>query len=100
MTEADRTMLLQGMGHDVTDYRNQLRDLKKGRKPAIVTQALGFGCRGHWNAQTSLIELREIPEVLEIARWMGSGNFLILLLFQGSGSVSRRQYIKSGSEQS
>ena len=65
-TETDRYMPLRVMGSDAADYRNQLRNLKKGKKPAaVVTLVLYFGYQGHWNAPTSLIEAMEVPEVLK-----------------------------------
>ena len=54
------------MGYDGVEYRNQLRDMKKGVKPSpVVTLVLYFGYKGHWNAPLSVHEALEIPEVLK-----------------------------------
>ena len=65
-TKADPYISLRIMGYDGVEYRNQLRDVKKGVKPSpVVTLVLYFGYKGHWNAPLSVHEALEIPEVLK-----------------------------------
>ena len=65
-TKADPYISLRVMGYDGVEYRNQLRDMKKDKKPGpVVTLVLYFGYKGHWNAPLSIHEALEIPEELK-----------------------------------
>ena len=63
-SEADRYMSLRTFGYDGLEYRNQLRNLKPGEKPApVITLVLYFGYKHHWNEPLTLLEALDVPEM-------------------------------------
>ena len=63
-TNPDPYMALRTMGYDGQEYSTQLKDLKRGQKPApVVTLVLYFGYKNRWNAPKTLIEALNVPEM-------------------------------------
>lgn len=60
-TESDADMPLRIMGYDGAEYRAQLNVDQKDRYP-VITLALYFGHKKHWDKPLSLMERLKVPE--------------------------------------